>query len=367
MVWKKIGFKLIFAVGLTTVIIIGVYSYFNLFSQTEVLLSEVERNAIQHSETVKNSTRYGMLLNQREHIHEIINTIGAQPSIWEVRVFNKVGEIIYSSNAAEIGKMVDKKAESCYACHTQDQPLERLTIKERTRIFRPHPDSSRILGVINPIYTEQSCWDAACHAHPKEQSVLGVLDITLYLTYVDEQLMLSEIKVIFFAVAAIISLSFIIGIFVKKWVDKPVTELVNATKHVANGNLNYTIGNINKDELGDLQKSFNMMTKKLSEARQQLFQSDRMASLGRLAAGVAHEINNPLTGILTYSSFLLKRVKNDSELENDLNVIVRETKRSREIVKSLLDFAPRTVSSFYNGETLGRHLANIAARGPRTR
>ena len=63
------------------------------------------------------------------------------------------------------------------------------------------------------------------------------------------------------------------------------------------------------DEIGKLGQSFNNMTKKLSEARMQLFQSDKMASLGRLAAGVAHEINNPLTGVLTYSSFLLKENK----------------------------------------------------------
>jgi signal transduction histidine kinase len=84
------------------------------------------------------------------------------------------------------------------------------------------------------------------------------------------------------------------------------------------------------------------MTRKLAEARLQLFQSDKMASMGRLAAGVAHEINNPLTAVLTYSSFLLKRV-NDPELQQDLKVIVRETKRSREIVKSLLDFARQSV------------------------
>ena len=85
------------------------------------------------------------------------------------------------------------------------------------------------------------------------------------------------------------------------------------------------------------------MTKKLAEARIQLFQSDKMASLGRLAAGVAHEINNPLTGILTYSSFLLKRFKHDDETAKDLEVIVRETKRSREIVKGLLDFARQSI------------------------
>jgi len=304
MLWNKIGFKLILAVGITAMVIIGVYSYFNIVSQAEALLAGVERHAMQQSETVKSSTRYGMLLNQRDHIHEIINTIGAQPCIQEVRIFNKEGEIIYSSNAGVIGKMVDKNAESCYACHAADQPLERLTIKERTRIFQPHSDSSRVFAIINPIYTEKSCWDADCHAHSKEQTVLGVLDVTMCLAGVDQQIRESEIKVAIFAVIAVIAISLIIGIFVRKWVDVPVTELVNATKHVASGNLNYKISNISKDELGDLEKSFNIMTNKLAEARQQLFQSDKMASLGRLAAGVAHEINNPLTGVLTYSSFL---------------------------------------------------------------
>lgn len=343
MLLKKIGLKLILAVGITTIIIIGVYSYFNIISQSDALLAEVERHAIQQSETIKNSTRYGMLLNQREHIHENINMVGSQPCIKEVRVFNKEGEIIYSSNKEDIGTLVDKKTESCYACHAADKPLERLSSKDRTRIFKTLDDSSRVLGVINPIYSEKSCWDADCHAHPKDQKVLGVLDITMCLCDVDDQINKSEIKVVIFAVIAIFLISLILALFVKKWIDTPVSELVNATKHIASGNLNYEIKNIRPDELGDLQKSFNTMTNKLSEARQQLFQSDKMASLGRLAAGVAHEINNPLTGILTYSSFLLKRAESNSELKNDLKVIVRETKRSREIVKNLLDFARQSV------------------------
>ena len=105
---KKIALKLILAVGITTISIISVYSYFNIVSQSDALLAEVERHAIQQSETIKSSTRYGMLLNLRDHIHENINTIGLQSCIKGVRIFNKVGEIIYSSNTNDIGKFVDK-------------------------------------------------------------------------------------------------------------------------------------------------------------------------------------------------------------------------------------------------------------------
>jgi CheY-like chemotaxis protein len=80
------------------------------------------------------------------------------------------------------------------------------------------------------------------------------------------------------------------------------------------------------------------MTARLAEARHQVYQSNKLASVGRLAAGIAHEINNPLTGVLTYSSFLLKRAT-DEETKSDLETIVHETKRCRDIVRGLLDFA----------------------------
>jgi two-component system NtrC family sensor kinase len=341
--FKKIGFKLILIVGVTAVIIIGIFSFYNIRSHSNALLAEVERHANQLSETVKHSTRYDMLLNQRDRVHTIINTIGEQHGINNVRVLNKVGEIIYSTHENEIGKMVDKNAESCYACHAKNEPLQRLPINDRTRIFRLYPDSSRILGIITPIYNEKSCYEADCHAHEKEQVVLGVLDVTMSLNDVDNQIKQGEIDTVVFALSAVIVFSILLWFFVRRWVDKPVKELLNATHEVGTGNLNFVIEEKRVDEFGMLAKSFNNMTQKLSEARTQLFQSDKMASLGRLAAGVAHEINNPLTGVLTYSSFLLKKTKNDPELNEDLKVIVRETKRSREIVKSLLDFARQSV------------------------
>jgi two-component system NtrC family sensor kinase len=122
-------------------------------------------------------------------------------------------------------------------------------------------------------------------------------------------------------------------------VGKPVRQLLQATEKVADGDLTHRIDVKRNNELGKLQTSFNEMTRGLSEAQNQLYQSDKMASVGRLAAGIAHEINNPLTGVLSFSSLLLKNATDNSELRADLEIIVRETKRCREIVKGLLDFS----------------------------
>ncbi len=349
----KISNKLILAVGSTAITIIAIFSYFIIESQKQALISQIEHNANQLSETIKSSTKYDMLLNQRDGVHRIIDTIGQQQGIEKIRIFNKEGEIIYSSAKEEIGEFVDKQAESCYACHAVDQPLEKLSITERTRIFErkdsslsgvraappPSGQAGKTLGIINPIYNEPSCWQASCHAHEAGQKVLGVLDVTMSLDEVEAQIAANEMRMVMFAISAIIFISLILWFFVQRLVGKPVRQLVSATNAVACGDLNYKIPNHKKDELGQLAKSFNEMTRKLADAQRQLIQSDKLASLGRLAAGVAHEINNPLTGVLTYSSFLLKRANGNADMKNDLEVIVRETKRCRQIVKGLLDFA----------------------------
>jgi two-component system NtrC family sensor kinase len=342
----RISLKLIIAVAAVLVATVGAFSYFLTSSQHQALVSQVEHSAHQISETIKSATKHDMLLNRRERLHLTIDTLGQQEGIEQVRIFNKDGEIIYSSDRSSIGTMVDKRAEACYACHTADRPLEKLSIPQRSRIFRGQGEA-RQLGIINPIYNAPSCWQASCHVHDESQTVLGVLDVTESLAEVDDQLLANWTNVFLLAVTAVLASSFIIWFAFHRLVGRPVGRLVRATQAVAGGDLGCRVDVKSNDELGNLANCFNDMTRKIAETQQQLFQSDKLASLGRLAAGVAHEINNPLTGVLTYSSFLLKRAK-EAETREDLETIVRETKRCRQIVRQLLDFSrqarPKTTS-----------------------
>ena len=117
MIGGKIGFRLTAGVMLTALLVIVVFAIFSIRSESRSLLMEVERHASQLSDHLKSDTGYDMLHNDRERIHSGIRRIGQQESIDRVRVFNKSGEIIYSSDESDIGKMVDQRAESCYRCH----------------------------------------------------------------------------------------------------------------------------------------------------------------------------------------------------------------------------------------------------------
>ena len=335
---NKISYKLILAVGGVMISTIVIFSYFIIESQHKAMIEQLEQTSSRCSETIKSGTKYDMLLNQREHNYRIIETIGEQEDIEKIRIFNKLGEIIYSTDKNELNQMVDKKAESCFGCHAEDAPLEKLTIPERTRIFTTDNNKKR-LGIINPIYNEPGCWQSECHVHEKSQKVLGVLDVTMSLDEIERLIAANRRKIVAFALIAILATSLLLWILVHNLIGKPVKQLVAATKIVADGNLEYKITKFKNDELGLLGRAFNEMTSKLVSVQRQIYQSDKLASLGRLTSGIAHEINNPLTGVLAYTSILLKRDDIASDVKEDLEVVVRESKRCREIVKGLLDFA----------------------------
>jgi two-component system NtrC family sensor kinase len=302
------------------------------------LLDQLTRGADQLSETIASTTYFDMLENRRPAVHREIVTIGRQKGIEKVRLFNGQGVIMFSSDEAEIGRSLDKRAEACYGCHAAGQPLVRLTTRERTRIYRA-PDGHRVLGMIRPIHNDASCWNAACHAHGPGESVLGVLDVDLSLAEADRRITGDQRRFALFAALAIAATSALLWWLSRRLILRPVRELIAGTRKVAEGDLHTTIPAGARHELGDVARAFNDMIRRLGDAQRQLAQADKLASVGRLAAGVAHEINNPLTGVLTYASLLEERFAGNAEVAADLEVIVRETKRCRDIVRRLLDFA----------------------------
>jgi two-component system NtrC family sensor kinase len=144
-----------------------------------------------------------------------------------------------------------------------------------------------------------------------------------------------------------VMLSFVLGWYLTGIIMQPVNGLISASVEISNGNFSPDLSPPSKGDMGVLQREFRRMTEALQERdkRQKeesesvLIQSEKHASVGKLAAGVAHEINNPLTAVLTFTHLILRRQDLASEVRDDLETIASQTERVRKIVKSLLDFS----------------------------
>jgi two-component system NtrC family sensor kinase len=138
-----------------------------------------------------------------------------------------------------------------------------------------------------------------------------------------------------------------LGYVLENIILRPVHRLIEVSTAVSHGNFSPEIGPISKSEIGVLQETFKSMLTSLqerdkrikAESEIKLVRSEKQASIGRLAAGVAHEINNPLTGVLTFTHMLLQRKDLKDKVRSDLKAIAQQTERVRRIVKNLLDFS----------------------------
>jgi two-component system NtrC family sensor kinase len=381
--WKRlthsISAKLIGSLLTIMVVIFALLGYLNIRLHRQHLEAATLASAERVSDVIKRSTTYYMLRNDREGLYHSIQTMADEPGMIKVRILDPEGRISYSTDPAEVSHVLDKTAEACYGCHIQSQPLARLNRPDRFRIYR-NGGGQRVLGIITPIENQPSCSNAACHAHPADQQVLGVLDTNLSLAKADAQLAVSSTRMFFYTAGAVLIVAVLSWLFVWREVGKPIKALKNGTQHLSEGELGYQIEVRSQDEVGDLAKSFNEMslqlraaneeivtwaktledrvdqkTKELRSAHDHMLHVEKMASLGKMAAVVAHEVNNPLSGILTYSKLIRKWVasgqteheKRDEAMQC-LELIATESRRCGELIKNLLSLsrtAPMNVQS----------------------
>jgi two-component system NtrC family sensor kinase len=357
--------------------LITLYSYLAVRFHSAQMMSQVTDSANRASDIIKQSTRYSMLLNRRDDVFQIIKTISSEPGVDGIRIYNKQGEIMFSTDKSEEGKVVDMHAEACYACHKRAEPLRSLPIDNRSRIYRG-PEGHRSIGLINPIRNEAACSNADCHAHPADRTVLGVLDVRMSLATVDANIARARTRFVSYALVVTLIVTLASGLFLFVMVHRPVRKLMEGTRQISSGNLDFHLGESGEDDISALAGMFNDMTRSLKRAEmenqkwsetlekrveekslelkqvhERMLQIEKMASLGKLSATVAHELNNPLEGILNYSKLIAKRMRRDqnpgdaarSNLE-EIELIIREVQRCGNIVKNLLLFSKKQVVDF---------------------
>ncbi len=373
---RRLALQLIVSITVLVALIEGAFAFVNLRAQERQVLDGMVRGVDQLSRAITSATWHAMLADQRQDAYEIMRTIAEEQGIDRIRIFNKEGRVMFSTGP-ERGTLVNKRAEACFMCHASEQPLVRVDVPSRARTFRS-PDGRRELGMVTPIYNRPACAEAACHAHPSERTVLGVLDVTLDLTPVErERKAFNARMLLMFGLETLLIGGFIV-FFTQHFVQRPIKKLIAGTQALSDMRLDTPVEIHSSEELEALARSFEAMrlrlkaameglsefnqrlesmvekrTEQLRAAENKLAQSDRLASLGQLAASVAHEINNPVSGILNLS-MLMQRILGDKgvpperleEFRDYLAQVSTQTTRVGRIVSDLLAFSRRSRTQY---------------------
>lgn len=359
----SLRFKVGVSLAITVMVGMLVFTLLVMRQQRGELFDSAANHVLQLSEVIARSTRFAMLQNQPTYVDRIIHDVANQGRIDRVRILSRDGRIIHSTHQPEIGTSVDRNAEACVNCHRGDQPLRQLPRSERTWTFTA-ADGRRMLGSMEVIRNEPSCYTASCHQHSSETSVLGVLDIVYSLDEVEKMQRVHVLVVGGLSILFALGVGVIASLLVRRLISVPLDDLGAGAKRLASGDLEHPIPVRSADELGQLAGSFNAMTAALKKSEQQLrewartleekveartrelriaqaetLRGEKLASVGLLAAGIAHELNNPLTGVLTFSHLVREKMPEGSPEAEDMDLVIRETRRCASIIRRLLDFA----------------------------
>jgi len=363
MIWASLKIKVGFYLVIALTLAVFLFTFMVVQHNREELLQQAVSHTAQLSEVVIKSTRFAMLQNQPSHVGKIIQDVGAQSDIEKVRILSKNGTIIHSSKIEEIGSRVDQEAESCVTCHLDEKALAASPRIGRPRFFTDR-DGRRMLGSTAVIRNEPSCSNGGCHIHAEDQSVLGILDIVYPLNKIDQIMRSNTITIVGLSLGFVILAALLVSFLVHRMVYLPLRDLEEGAQRLATGDLEQPIPIRSTDEFGQLAASFNSMTRALRKSRVELqdwgrtleekveeamrelhiaqaetVRSEKLASVGLLTAGIAHELNNPLTGVLTFSHLVRKQMPDGSPEAEDLDLVIHETKRCAAIIRRLLDFA----------------------------
>lgn len=364
---RSIAAKLIIATGLLIVILSFIFWFAIFLKQQKDVMSIAVEYGNSFTDFIKRSTRYSMLTLHKDAIQETLEDINTAEGVERVRIFGHEGSISYSSFRDEVGNSVDRDSITCTGCHLKISNPSMLLPEPKKWDFYKSAEGFTTLKLVDTINNEPSCYTAACHVHPREQKILGFIEADLSLALLDEALFKQGLALTAYVLIFVLAISLFLGIINYKIVTHPVNELAKGMEQVAKGDLDYSAQIESIDEIGTLASTFNAMLKDLKAAKDQriswtktleaeiakkteaiqrthagLMQTEKLASLGRMSAGFAHEITNPLTEVIAHARLMKKSFSDESPEAEELDIIIEQAERCSGIVQNLQTFARAT-------------------------
>lgn len=368
---RSLEIRLVVPLCLTIAMVLAVHAWLGFRSSKDHFSRLVEAEVQRCSELVMGATHDGMLLDHPEEVQATIERLAEAPEIVAIRVYDKDGRIARSADPGELGQTRSIKSETCLSCHESGEEKGGALFEHQKRLRSD--DGHDVLSRLTVIENQPSCSTAACHVHPEEQKVIGVLDVEMSMQPYEAAIVSARTQLLWTTLVLVGVSGGLAALFVRRVVQRPVAALHAGTRRIAAGDLDTHIDVRGAHELARLGEAFNHMvadlrsareditrwsatleqrveakTAELQQAQRQVLHMETMASLGKLSATVAHELNNPIAGILTYARLVKRELRElpidqraREEMERYLSLIDKESTRCGAIVHNLLTFARR--------------------------
>jgi two-component system NtrC family sensor kinase len=371
--FNKLAQRLAIPLTLIVVIVAAFSGLFTITAEERQMLKAMTQSADQLSRGISSATWHAMLADRREDAYQVMETIALKQGIDRIRMFNRSGQVTFSTDPAEVRMQSEPADSPCLACHPIPTPPDDGILSTRMQIYRT-AGGGRNMAMVTPILNEPSCSQALCHAHPKSDAIVGTLEVHHSLETVDSELSAMRNRVLIRVLVESSLITLCLFLFTRRFVDHPIHELMEAAQAISQMDLDRPVRITNPSEeterlataldvmrrrlkgameeirtfTATLESKVEDRTRQLKAAQQKLLQSDRLASLGTLAASVAHEINNPISGVLNLGALMQRILKDDGiptervpEFRRYLGQVTSETARVGRIVSDLLAFSRR--------------------------
>lgn len=322
---------IIFLVLILTVAI-GVSSYVHLRIQYSQLMDISREKLRDIADTIDKSIRTFMAEGKSENVKKVVEAVGNIHEIEKIRILSKWGIILVSNVPEEVGKMVD--AHDLELFHKQ----KFSTVYDIKNLQQP------IFSIIKPIQNEPICF--RCHGTDPNE-INGVLDVEVSMQKINQRVATVRKSLMTSALATLLVLIFSILFLLSRLVNRPIQSLIRTMRTAEGGDLTARVEPDDTLEFEELGRNFNSMISRLEKAQkdlksfheQQMERVDRFATLGELAAGIAHEIKNPIAGIGGAIQILIQDFPADDHRREIFEEILKQIDRIDRDIKDLLSYA----------------------------
>jgi signal transduction histidine kinase len=320
--------KIIISVSAILAVIIGTGTWINIGYQRAQMESALEDNVLIISNTIEKSLANAMLDGKSKEVQHILEAVGTYHNIRELNIFSPSGVILKSSKPWLIGRKVDAATRKWYLEGEFKRPIKRR--------------DEGVFSVLFPIANTEQC--VQCHGSTAKLN--GILAVDVSMVQTQEKVGELSKTMILWALGITATLALLLGLFLTRFVTDPIQDLI-ATMERAERGLEARVQVRSADDIGRLGEAFNSLLSKLERARrrveryhyEQMKRADRLASIGEMAAGIAHEIKNPLAGIAGVIQVLKKDIAAGDPKRAILDEVLSQVERMDKAVRNLLSFA----------------------------